>query len=130
VFQITGIGTTRSNNLDGAQTYDFGLESGTAEVGTNTTFGFKAGGPLDTGNLDFGVVDYSDGSTGESFISVGERTQLILGDSYSGIDTDRSYSVSFSASAAPEPTTVTLMVSGMLLISLGGIRRKKRAGNN
>lgn len=42
-LEVAAIGTTRTNATSGAQTYDFGLVSGTATIGANMYFGWRDG---------------------------------------------------------------------------------------
>ena len=100
-FRVTGIGTTRVNSLSGAQTYSFGLVAGSAVVGANSTFGFRSGGPTDTGDFDFGVVQF-DNAPSLGFYYFGERVQLTVGNDYNGTGPSRAYSIKFTTAPAPQ----------------------------
>lgn len=108
VFKVTGIGTTRPNSLSGAQTHPFGLVSGTDIVGPNSTFGFRSGGPSDSGDFDFGVAQF-DNSSSLGYFYFGERVQISLGNSYAGSGPSRAYSVKFFTSPATLSQEICLL---------------------
>jgi Ca2+-binding RTX toxin-like protein len=58
-YVIRGVGTTRTSNASGVQTFAFGLVSGSSAVGANYVLGWKDGSSFTTND---GVIDYSDGS--------------------------------------------------------------------
>lgn len=112
IFEVIGIGTTRSNSLTGQQTFAFGLTAGSDLVYGDVTFGFRSGGPQDTGDFDFGVVQFDD-SPGPGFHYMGERTTFMIGTTFgAGANIGRRYSIQFTAVpvGVPEPSAALLIV--------------------
>lgn len=131
-FVITGIGTTVTVSALGAQTYAFGLQSGSDLVDANFYFGYRDGTTVaaNTGTIPFtdsasGALQYyfGDGAAGPNANPVVGET-MTLG-SFNGGLLDRNYSIqaTSTASAVPEPSAWLLMAGGF-----GGLllRRRKR----
>lgn len=105
VFDVVGIGTTRTNLLTGVQSFSFGLAGGTDIVTASTVFGWKDGAPV--GDYLYGVVDMSSdpGRLTYAVLDNNFPVDITLGQSYSGSSLpDRAYSIQFTT--APEPAEV------------------------
>jgi hypothetical protein len=129
-FQITGIGTTRTNSGAGLQAFGLDLTSGSDAVGPQYTFGWFDGtaSPLSS---DFGNIQFDESGTPPGYLWMGPDQIPVLGNSYSNAGSslpDRTYSVQFTevpaSSAVPEPSSLTLLAGGALALMVLSIRKE------
>ena len=126
-YNITGIGTTRTSDASGIQSFSFDLVSGSADVGGDLYFGWKDGS---NGSNNEGVIDF-DFNTSDSMLVVGrDETNISVGQTLDGrasklegfYDMERSYSI--QATAVPFETSPT---SGIFILGgIFGISRLKK----
>ena len=93
-YQIVGIGTTRTTDETGQQSYAFGLVSGTDQVGPGRFFAWKDGS---NGADNQGVIDWDANTQDRILYLGGGKTSFSIGNSY-GLalaPLERSYSVQF-----------------------------------
>lgn len=121
-YSITGIGTTRTSDASGIQSFNFDLVSGSADVGEDLYFGWKDGG---NGSNNLGVIDYENVSSDSIIWLGGEQTSFSVGQTFPGsssLELERSYSV--QATAVPFGTSPT---SGIFILGgIFGISRLKK----
>jgi hypothetical protein len=79
-YQLTGIGTTRTNAGTGAQTFPFEPVAGTAEVGEDHYFGFFTGDR--DGKPNAGVIEYDEAPDARMTILIGDSPKLQVGAAY------------------------------------------------
>ena len=129
-FVITAIGTTQVPTALGAQTYDFGLVSGSAVVGANTYFGYRDG-TVDAGNT--GTIAFNDSTSGTFMYYFGDGAggpnpnpfvgEVMTLGSVQGGELQRNYSIEADTSSVPEPSAWLLSIAGLGV--LAGIRFKR-----
>jgi hypothetical protein len=130
-LEVAAIGTTRTNAGGGAQTYDFGLVSGTAAVGANMYFGWRdgnAGGSIvNAGTIQFeltggpGILYHTSAAGVYQF-----NGALTVGQAYTfsnQLTEARIYSA--DVTYTPEPAVFGLLGSGLLALVVAA-RRVKR----
>jgi hypothetical protein len=126
IFTLIGIGTTQTNALTGAQTFSFGLTSGTDTVGTNTFFGWKDGAPV--GDNPQGVVEYNDPGASNYFY-LGQGVDAVVGNAYTSLATvNREYSIQFTTApvATPEPGSLGLVGLSICMAAILNKRRRTK----
>ena len=114
-YTIEGIGTTRTSDASGVQSFNFDLVSGSADVGGNLFFGWKDGS---NGSNNRGVVDYNNNNSDLMHVIVSGATNFSVGDTYSFQNRRRSYSIQ---ATAVETTTVPEVSPTLGILALGGI---------
>jgi hypothetical protein len=125
VWTVVGVGTTRTVQ-NGINTWDFGLTSGSADVTTETRFGWWSGGGS-------GAVHYTD-LVGPTMGFSSSNAFPIVPGSGTGLNvtfsSPRTYSISFlvgqPSTVVPEPSTYVLMATGLAAIAAVRVRRRAR----
>ena len=105
-FRIAGIGTTRTSTGGGAQSFSFGLTSGSDLTGSDYYFGWKDGsnGTDNAGTMDFGFTQHAVRylGAGHTSFSVGNSKSVVLDIAY-GFP-GRSYSLQFTQTVTGSAT--------------------------
>ncbi len=128
-WEITGIGTTRTSDGSGAQSFAFDLLEGSGLVGADIYFGFKDGSD---GSNNQGVADFDTLAGAANVIYLGAgNTSFDVGDTFGVAGTfDRSYSVQAITAvpelAVPEPASIAIWALIGLAASAYFWRRKRR----
>ena len=129
-YIIRGVGTSRTSDASGIQTFDFDVTAGSAMVQPGYLLGWKDGTDADA--TQTGVIDLEIGapSTGDYQWFVGGHSGDLTDGSNLGVGVNligtygqvRDYSVQFTT--IPEPSACVLLGLGML--SLLGYTRRRR----
>lgn len=116
-FAITGIGQTRTSTGAGAQSYDFDLVAGSAEVGPGRFLAWKVGGQ---GADNTGVAPF-DENLGQSVKWFGaSHTGFSVGENLgAGQAFPRTYSISATSDAVPPFEPAHTVVAGQSVIDRG-----------
>ena len=111
-FTTKGIGTTRLSNGGGAQSFAFGVVSGSAQVSTGDYLAWKDGGQ---GTNVTGVPVWTDGLAGTTVRWFGQQTGFAVnGNLGAGQAFTRTYSISAAVRASLGAYVATSMQSAML----------------
>ena len=122
-YIIKGVGTSRTNDGTGIQSFSFGLTNGSDAVGPGILFGWKDGSNANPGQSGVPEGDFvgSPSSGTQQFLGSGHSGDLSAGtDLASGVlvgagfaQPDRDYSIQATtiAATAPEPGTIAFLLS-------------------
>ena len=115
-FEVIGVGTTRTTTTGaGIETFDFGLVTGSADIGPGKFFGWTSSG-TDSSPVAFSASPGHTVSYGYNWVPVVGETPTISG------TLPRTYSMQFTVEPIPEPSTTALLGLGGLALIL---RRRK-----
>lgn len=115
-FAITGIGQPRTSTGLGAQSYDFDLVAGSAEVGPGRYLAWKDGG---IGSDNLGVAPFDEG-LGQNVRWFGPHTAFAVGENLGGgAAFSRTYSISATSDAIPPFEPPHTVVHGQAVIDRG-----------
>ena len=110
-WKIVGVGTTRTTDGSGPQTYDFGLVSGSSATGPGKHFGWKHG---DLTSRENGTPEFNSGAPGR-FVWLGDPVAPIeLNQELSpNVTLDRTYSIEAVASVQGSSPSAPSNVTGL-----------------